>query len=339
MNGLSTEGRTRGAAGRISTANGLVLFCTTVHEALVKFEKARADKAAADAAIAAERAQQLAIEQPVTSALHRLGFVVDLGKPVTIDAMKAFIRAQLQLSDVPKVNKTGNRETLYANVQRILETQNVRFLRADELDHACRSCAKLYDENERDANGDGLQWMGCEVDGCGAWFCPRCAPTADLPTHDHPAISSTSMPPPPPVTLSRSSSLSAANVRKRANSISSSSSTLSKIQHSANLASPTTSSVSSLTISTATTTSVSTTMSNATSSSSTISNNSSLTNKSQTTISNQTLTITPAKPTKRNAIAIETPTLSSNDDESNRSSKRPKRTKTTAFLSPNYEYE
>lgn len=152
MNGLSTEGRTRGAAGRISTANGLVLFCTTVHEALVKFEKARADKAAADAAIAAERAQQLAIEQPVTSALHRLGFVVDLGKPVTIDAMKAFIRAQLQLSDVPKVNKTGNRETLYANVQRILETQNVRFLRADELDHACRSCAKLYDENERDAN-------------------------------------------------------------------------------------------------------------------------------------------------------------------------------------------
>jgi hypothetical protein len=54
MNGVSGEGVTRGAAGRVSTANGLVLFCTAVREALMRLEKARADKLASDAAAAAD---------------------------------------------------------------------------------------------------------------------------------------------------------------------------------------------------------------------------------------------------------------------------------------------
>jgi hypothetical protein len=177
MNGVSDEGTTRGAAGRISTANGLVLFCTAVCDALARLEKARADKATADAAAAAERAAQLASEMDVTQVLHRLGFIADINKPLTADAMKAFIRAQRQLDGVQRINKTGSRDVLLANTRRVLqESPGVVFLHASEENHTCRQCAKPYDANERDANGDGLKWVGCENDGCGAWFCPTCAP-------------------------------------------------------------------------------------------------------------------------------------------------------------------
>lgn len=230
MNGVSAGGMTRGAAGRISTANGLVLFCTAVCDALVRFEKARGDKAAADADAAAQRAAQLASEMDVSQALHRLGFVTDINKPLTADVMKAFIRAQRQLDGVPKVNKTGNRDTLLGNTRLVLvSSSNLVLLRANELEHNCRQCAKPYDAAERDASGDGLKWVGCEETACGAWFCPSCAPDENgVPAHAHSAASSApaAMPPPPPPTpRARQRSLSFASTSSTTNNIHSTSTT------------------------------------------------------------------------------------------------------------------
>jgi hypothetical protein len=50
------------------------------------------------------------------------------------------------------------------------ESPGVVFLHASEENHTCRQCAKPYDANERDANGDGSEmgwlrerWLRCLV--------------------------------------------------------------------------------------------------------------------------------------------------------------------------------
>jgi hypothetical protein len=61
-----------------------------LHVARLAKARAGADKATADAAAAAERAAR----DGCHAMLHRFGFVADVNKPLTADAMKAFICAQ-----------------------------------------------------------------------------------------------------------------------------------------------------------------------------------------------------------------------------------------------------